>query len=183
MKNINVITKVLTKILEVGHWVAVGLMAAVAICCIAAPDWIKYFMDTAALAKEAEISVYGFELAAAAGEEIPVKALCLFAVGSVSIFSFMAMVFRNLYLIIKKSEGSTPFQPDNVRMFREIGIFSISIPVVGLIMSLIIRLVMGPDIVELSVKPDGFIMGIIVLCLTQLFARGVQLEKDVDGLL
>ena len=28
----------------------------------------------------------------------------------------------------------------------------------------------------------GIIMGIIVLCLTQVFVRGAEMEKDVDGL-
>lgn len=97
--------------------------------------------------------------------------------------SLMAMVFRNLYLIIKKSEGSTPFQKDNIRMLREIGIFSMVIPAVGLIMSTIIRLAAGVDAVEVSMHMDGFMMGIIVLCLTQFFAHGAELEKDVDGLL
>lgn len=57
------------------------------------------------------------------------------------------------------------------------------IPVVGLIMSMIIRLAVGVDAVEISIHMDGFIMGIIVLCLTQFFAHGAELEKDVDGLL
>ncbi|MCI8497508.1 MAG: hypothetical protein HFE85_04585, partial [Clostridiales bacterium] len=99
------------------------------------------------------------------------------------IFSLMAMVFRNLYLIVKKSEDTTPFQKDNIRMLKEIGIFSIAVPIVGLIMSIIIRLVLGVDTVETSVRLDGFVMGIIVLCLTQFFAHGAELEKDVDGLL
>ena len=44
--------------------------------------------------------------------------------------ALMAMVFRNVYLIFKTAEGktwfskgATPFQPDIVRMVREIGIF------------------------------------------------------------
>ena len=67
-------------------------------------------------------------------------------------------------------------------MLREIGIFSISIPVVGLIMSIIIRLIVGVEAAETSVNLSGFIMGIIVLCLTQYFTHGADIEKDVDGL-
>ena len=69
-------------------------------------------------------------------------------IGAVIILSLMAMVFRNLYLIIKRSETGTPFQPDNIRMLREIGIFAIAIPIVGLIMSIVCRLVLGVDAVE-----------------------------------
>ena len=95
----------------------------------------------------------------------------------------VAMIFRNLHLIFKKSENSTPFQKDNVRMMREIGIFAIAIPVIGFIMSVITRLVCGVDFAEISIDMGGISMGIIVLCFSQFFAHGVELENDVDGLL
>ena len=95
----------------------------------------------------------------------------------------MAMIFRNLHLIIKKSEGTTPFQHDNVRMFREIGIFSIAVPVVGFVMSVIARIVIGVENAEIYNGFEGFVIGIVVLCITQFFAQGIELEKDVDGLL
>ena len=184
MKELNKVVKIVAKILEIVHWVGAGLMAAVAICSAAATQWLGHFIDLNALENEAEASVYGFEVALinSAGE-INKSTLLLFAIGSVIIFALVAMIFRNIYLIIKKSEGGSPFQKDNIRMLREIGIFSIAIPVIGLIMSTIIRLVAGVDAIETSVKLDGFVMGIIVLCLTQFFVYGAELEKDVDGLL
>ena len=36
--------------------------------------------------------------------------------------------------------------------------------------------------VETSVRLYGFSMGLVILCLTQFFARGVELEQDVEGL-
>ena len=68
-------------------------------------------------------------------------------------------------------------------MMREIGIFSIAVPVLGLIMSPVMRIVLGVDAVEISVDMNGIFMGIIVLCLTQFFVHGAQLEEDVEGLL
>ena len=65
-------------------------------------------------------------------------------------------------------------------MLREIGIFSIAIPIAGLIISVLIRII-NTDI-EASVNQSGVIMGIIVLCLTQVFVRGTEMEKDIDGL-
>lgn len=50
-------------------------------------------------------------------------------------------------------------------------------------MSVIIRLVIGVDAVEININQSGLFMGIIVLCLTQYFIYGAELEKDVDGLL
>ena len=71
----------------------------------------------------------------------------------------------------------------NTNFLKEIGVFSIAVPIVGLIMSAIIRLVVGIEATEASANMSGIFMGIIVLCLTQYFVYGTELEKDVDGLL
>ena len=185
MKGLNKLGKVITKILEVFHWVGAALMTAATVCSAVAPDWVKYFVGFDA--KEccgANLDVYGFEVnLPVANGNVDMTAFLIFGIGAVIILVVMAMVFRNLYLIFKNSENTTPFQKDNIRMMREIGIFSIAVPVIGFIMSVIIRLVNGVETTELSIDMSGIFMGIIVLCLTQFFAHGAELEKDVDGLL
>ena len=185
MKKISKLGKVITKILEVFHWVGAALMTAATVCSMVAPGWVKYFVGFDA--KDccgANLEVYGFEVnAPVVNGSADMTSFMLFGIGGIIILVVMAMVFRNLYLIFKKSENATPFQKDNVRMMREIGIFSIAVPVVGFIMSVIIRLVTGVETAELSIDMSGIFMGIIVLCLTQFFAHGAELEKDVDGLL
>lgn len=185
MKGINKITKVVTKIVEIFHWVGAALMAAATVCSVAKPDWVKYFIGYDA--KEccgAELNVYGFEINTAVSDGmINMKAMLMFGIGAVLILGLMAMIFRNLNLIVKKSEGATPFQPDNVRMFREIGYFSIAVPVVGLVMSIIARLVIGVEVAEISSNFGGLVIGIVVLCISQFFAHGIEIEKDIDGLL
>ena len=184
MKKLNTLGKVITKILEVSHWVGVALMIAAVICSIAAPNWIGYFVGFDA--KEccgANLEIYGFEINAPVSDgKVDLSSFLIFGIGAIVILAVMAMVFRNLHLIFKKSENSTPFQKDNVRMMREIGIFTIAIPVIGFIMSVIARLVMGSDVAEISIDMGGIFMGIVVLCFTQFFAHGVELENDVDGL-
>ncbi|MGM9551185.1 MAG: hypothetical protein ACI3XA_02915 [Clostridia bacterium] len=185
MKSINKIAKVVTKILEVFHWVAVVLMAAATVCSVVAPDLVKYFVGFDV--KDCcgtNLEVYGFEVnAPVTNGNTDMTSFMLFGIGATIILAVMAMVFRNLYLIFKKSENASPFQKDNIRMMKEIGIFSIAVPVIGFIMSIIIRLVIGVDAVEISVNQSGICMGIIVLCITQYFIHGANLEKDVEGLL
>ena len=185
MKGINQLGKVITKILEVCHWVAVALMAAATVCSAVAPQWIGYFVGFDA--KEccgANLEVYGFEVnAPVVNGNVDMTTFMLFGIGAVIILVLMAMVFRNLHLIFKKSENSTPFQKDNIRLMKEIGIFAIAVPVVGLIMSVIVRLVTGVETAEISIDMGGIFMGIIVLCLTQYFVHGFKLEEDMDGLL
>ena len=185
MKGFNKLGKVLTKILEVFQWVGASLMLCATICSVIAPEWIGYFVGFDA--KEccgANLEVYGFEVnAPVVNGSVDMTSFLLFGIGAVVILIVMAMVFRNLHLIFKNSENSTPFQKDNVRLVKEIGIFSIAIPVIGFIMSVIIRLITGAENAEISIDMSGILMGIIILCLTQFFAHGVALENDVDGLL
>ena len=185
MKKLNTLGKVITKILEVFHWVGVALMIAAIICSVAAPNLVGYFVGFDA--KEccgANLEVYGFEVnAPAVDAKIDTATFVIFGIGSVISLALMAMVFRNLNKIFKKSENTTPFQKDNVRLVREIGIFAIAIPVIGLFVSFIARLVIGSEATEISIDMSGIFMGTIVLCLTQFFAHGVELENDVDGLL
>ena len=160
-------------------------MVAATVCSVAAPDWVKYFVGFDA--KECcsvNLDAYGFEVnLPVANGNVDMTAFLIFGIGAVIILAVMAMVFRNLHLIFKKSENGTPFQKDNIRMMKEIGIFAIAVPVIGFIMSIIVRLVTGVETAEISIDMGGIFMGIIVLCLTQYFVHGADLEKDVDGLL
>lgn len=184
MKGISKIAKVMTRVVEIFHWVGVALMIAATVCSVAAPTFVKYFVSLDA--KEccgANLSIYGFEINASVTDgRVDMKAFLLFGIGAILILALMAMIFRNLYLIIRKSEGSTPFRTENVRMFREVGIFSIAVPVVGLIMSIISRIALGVESTEASNNFGGLIIGIVVLCVTEFFIHGIELEKDVDGL-
>ena len=184
MKKISKLGAILTKILEVFHWVGAALMAAATVCSLAAPGWVGYFVNFDAKACcGANLAVYGFEVnAPVADGNVDMLTFFLFGIGAVIILALMAMVFRNLHLIFKKSENTTPFQKDNIRMMKEIGIFSIAVPVVGFVMNIVTRLVIGAEAAEISVSQSGIFMGIIVLCLTQYFIHGTELEKDVDGL-
>lgn len=185
MKKLNQIVIVVTKVLEVMYWLTAVVMAVVAVAAIAVPqkviNLIQSGMDNGAL------TVQGFEIAVqdSAGNAIS-GVLLLVGIAGIITCGLMAMVFRNIYLIFRTtsgktwfSKGKTPFQPDNIRMVREIGIFCISVPVIQLIFSIIGSVMFG---VETVVSLNGLMLGIIVLCLSQFFAYGTQLQEDVDGL-
>ena len=185
MKSTNKLGKVVTKILEVFHWVGTAIMITATICSVVKPDWVKYFLGLDMKERSGvNLEVYGFKVISPIVEEnINMASFLIFGIGAAMILTVMAMVFRNLYLIFKNSENTTPFQRDNIRMMWEIGIFSIAVPVIGFIMSVIVRLATGVETAEIRIDLGGVFMGIIVLCLTKFFVHGVELEKDVDGLL
>lgn len=184
MKNVSKAAMIAAKILELLHWIGGIVMIGLLVCTFAAKDWLVNLIGSSILEGDTMLKVYGFEIAGADGNgTVLMSAVTMFSIAGALILPLMAMILRNVYLIIKKSESGTPFQKDNLRMVKEIGIFYILIPLISLTLSYIARLFVGVDFTETSADFDGFITGIVVLCLTQVFARGIELEKDVDGLL
>ena len=178
---------VIAKIMEVFHWVAVGLLLVSLIVYFVDEKLLKYCMDLGN--GEFAVSGYSIHVLNDSGDLIPGAFVSALIIG-ILVCGLMAMVFRNIDLIFKTtagktkfSQGTTPFQPDNVRMLREIGIFAIAIPVAEGICDGIVKLVVGHDAVESSVSTVGIVFGVALLCLSQFFAYGVQLQNDSDGLL
>ena len=182
MKKLDTVTRILAKLVEVGHWIAAVSMVVVLVLSLLMGAEVVQNVSLADFG--ASLTTYGFDVAVinSAGQ-VDLAALRLFCVGSAVVLSLMAMVFRNVHLIMKRSENHTPFQPDNVRMVREIGIFLIAVPLTGLLFNILLRLILGVDAVETSEDLSSLLVGLVVLCLSRIFARGMELEKDVDGLL
>ena len=178
------VAKVVTKVVEIAHFVAAALILAAAVCALAAPQYLHHFVEFEPVGNVIVLSAYSFEVITPSLNGLPdLTVFSLYGFGAVTIFVLIALIFHNIYSVIEKSEGRTPFQMDNVRKLKWVGVFSIIIPVVGFVMGSVIKLAVGVDAVEVSGGMDGLIMGIIVLCLTQFFAHGVELEDEVEGLL
>lgn len=175
------LTKVLSKLAEVACWIGSVSMAVGLILTLVMGE-----KAVAMAPGDVEISLnsFGFEvLVVDAAGSLNLAALRLYLAAGMVLMGLMAMVFRNVNLILRASEGATPFQPDNIRMVREIGIFLIAAPVAGLVFSVVGRLMLGAAYAEINVNLGGLLPGLVVLCLSQIFARGMELEQDVDGLL
>lgn len=191
MNAISKATRIIAKILEVAHWVGVALMVVILGFCAFAPDKTASMFVGGIEGASGPDTMYGFsfELVDATGM-LNIPAVIVFAIAGIILFTLMAMVFRNVYLIIKTSEGNTwfskgatPFQPEVTRMLREIGYFTIAVPMVGLIMSVIGTLVVGPEFAESSVDVSYVFFGLLVLWLTQVFTRGEELQEEAEGLI
>ncbi len=185
MKGIHKIALVVSKIMEILHWVGAAFLTVLFVFSLFAKNLLYGLYEkgiiTVSPDSGADTGGLAWELVDKAGN-LNMAALSWFCVGAIITMILFAMVFRNLYLVIRNSKD-TPFKPDNVRMIREIGIFTIAEPAIGLIISIAARIALGHDNIELSVNLDGFVTGILVLFLTQVFLRGVELQDDVDGLL
>ncbi len=182
-KGIIVGAKVAMKILEVGHWVATALMTLTAVFAALAPSLLKYVISIDAAGEGPRLSAYGLEINVSNGAGgVDNTVLCLFAVGSVLLFTVVALIFRNLYNIIKDSEKTTPFSDLNVKRLKRISTLALLVPVISFIMTVIINLVFGDGAADIHMDQSGAVLAVIIMCLAEYFARGAELEKDVDGL-
>lgn len=182
------LTLIIAKIAEVLHWCLAGIMLIGAFIVIIRPEpfteWVKYTV----LHGENTLSCYGFGVSIMSADGVPRPTMVMFfALSSAIVLALMAMIFRNVYLILKTAKGKTwfakgdtPFQQNIVRMFREIGIFFVAVSVMSIISEIVVCLVGG----ELT---SGFnylscFIGLVFLCISQFFNYGTRLEKDLDGL-
>lgn len=189
MKRLNKAITIFAKIFEVFCWVGCAITAVMtAVTAFGNRGLLRYLSDINGTETELAFEGFALKVVGQTGALRPAAYIILF-VTMVIVLGIMAMVFRNVYLILKSSEnqtkfskGNTPFQPDNIRMVREIGIFLISVPVVEITMAAIARIVLGIDAVETSVGVSGIFAGFVVLALSQYFVYGMELQNDVDGL-
>lgn len=183
-KIINILAMIVSKISEVAHWIVSVSFTVAFVLSFIQREYFDGFTNDIISGINSAIDLCGLNIEIShPSAQVDIALVRIVLVTAVINFAATAMIFRNIYLIIKKSRSSTPFNPDNVRMLNEIGIFAICIPIIGFIVSTIIKLAFGIDTYEISVDTGSITMGIIVLCLTQFFAHGVELENDVDGLL
>jgi len=178
---LNKVAKVLSKVLEILFWIAEGTMILALIISLVAGeklmDYVSQGLDSGTL------TVSGFDIQILdENSSLIVGALTLACIAGIVAYGLIAMIFRNIYLIFKKSETESPFAKDNIRMVREIGIFAIALPITDVILSIAGRFLIHGDL-EISVSLNSIVFGIIILCLSRFFAYGAKLERDVDGLL
>ena len=189
MKKLNRFIIIVAKIAEVFMWVGAAMSLIITVLsAIGKMDLIRFFTDSTpgtALLTNGSFTLHALD----ASGNVVNGAFLLFFLTLALVLALMAMCARNVHLIFKTSagetafsRGATPFQPDNIRMVREIGIFMIAIPVVQLVMSIIAQIALGADMVESSLNMFNVFIGLVVLALSQYFAYGMKLENDVDGL-
>ena len=180
---------VLAKVLEVFHWVGSALTAlGVFFIAIGRLDALRFVTDANETMPEISDGVFFVDLTGLSQEQVRTVFLVFF-VALLFTMILTAMIFRNIYLVFKTaagetkfSKGRTPFQPDIVRMIREIGIFAIACPVIDMIASIVLQIAIG-DALEASVSFSGVVFGLVILCLSEFFQYGAKLQEENDGLL
>lgn len=186
MKQLPRFLQVLACIFQIVAWIFTAIALIGLIATFAVPGNIEAFLASGAIAGQ-DFVINGFGTTVISGQTITLDIVrWIIACGAVTM-SLTAMIFRNLWLILKTlkgsdtfGEGNTPFTPDITRMVREIGIFFIAIPLTELIFSCLMHLACGS--VEPYVDVSGIMTGLVIWYLARIFGYGQQLQSDVEGL-
>ena len=178
---------IISKIIEVFHWVGCGFLVVFTIALAIGKEELIYKLSSIEnLSTATDVEMYGFSIDPSNSPQL-IGAYILFFIAGAFICAMMAMVFRYVHLVFKTaagetkfSEGNTPFQPVIVKMIRRIGWLCIAVPAFELVISIIATIAFGG--VESSVQLGIVFFGLIVLALSRFFAYGVELQKDTEGL-
>lgn len=181
---------IIAAIAEVCYWIGSGMTAAIVISLAVGYTGLVSKLTSVIPEKGKDLVAFGFSISTVDADGNTVwGSYLVFFITLLLMLVMMAMICRDVYLIFRTAEGKTkfskgktPFQPDNIRMVREIGIFLIVIPVVGLIMSIIGRGVLKAYQIESSMDMHFIVVGLVVIALSGFFAYGMELQNDVDGL-
>lgn len=171
------------RVFEVVHWVGAVLCLFMAVSVLLAPDW---FMEMNGEDMSSHVVQYGYmgglDVAVTGQTGFDAGLQALLAVGGAAALVLGALVFRRLGQVIVLCHGGTPFQRPVVDKIRQMGWLVIGEPVVTAAVSLLAYIVYWPGY-TFKVDVTCMVMGVIILALSRIFAYGVKLEDDMEGLL
>lgn len=179
---------VFIRVLEALHWLGAALCVFMAVSMAVAPDWFSSLLgyEPEGELLHTQMVQYGFlgglnmVITGQTGFDTGLQALMMAGDAVTSVLG--ALTFRRIGEIIRMCHVGTPFQKPVVDRVRQIGWLVMAVPLVTVTVSLLSYVLCWPGY-SFQVDVSGVITGVIVLALSRIFAYGVKLEDDMEGLL
>lgn len=177
---------ILAKLIEIAFWIGtVGLLVA----------WIMALFFPAQIADGTLVSVSGTTEplsfmgldAGAVSLKTLGRALCFLCPAGAILCVLYAMIFRNIYAILKFlhaekglafSSENSPFRLEIAHRVQKIGLFAIAIPLFSLLGQAVLYAVGLSTAMDLNMSQLA--MGLAVLYLASVFQYGVKLQSEID---
>lgn len=190
MKKLNKVVMVLAKFFEIAHWIiAVGGALLLITTLLCPEETMNIYVSNSNMGfHDMNIGNLSIIYDLKKGD-LPASVVTTFFIAEIPIGILGAMISRNIYLICKTTKsvsldnGETIFQKDITRMVREIGIFLISSNLIGWIVGIVAKIVLGTDALEISMGLQTLFIGLVIVYLSYVFNYGNKLQDEVDGLL
>lgn len=166
--------KVITLALEIFAIIGMVLCLGMTVMAFVNPQW---------LLEHGTFTVNSIEITKPLHQiENPSLPMAIIFLTGVIATALSALMLHRMHGIIVETMAGKPFQPCTVKWMRQIGYCAVAMPLVSAVMSIVAMLI-SADGIHAVLDLSGLLMGVLVLCLTQVFAYGLELQKDVDGLL
>lgn len=176
------LTAVLSRIIEIIAWACTGLLVVVSVVLTIAKDKFTSAYESGVM-EGGKYTVNGVDSTEQFMESVGKGTAAWELLPYAVLLIFTALIFRNIYLVFRKSNTASPFSAENIKRIKNIGYLAIALPIAKMVMQVLFTLLKGSTDVMLSVSLSEFVFGLVALVLAQYFAYGAQLEQDVDGLL
>ena len=178
MKWVGKTAYVLSRICEVLLWAATALVVVSILLAFFSAGWVeKAYMDGTLTIDQTQVWLAPIN----ADGTLNTTVLGCFLLLITPMIVLLAMVFHEICGAIKLTRSGSPFQPAVVHKVRRIGYFFAASVVVGIVLELVGAIFSGSS--EWVIDFTDVVTAFIILWLTQVFAYGAELQKDVDGLL
>lgn len=183
MKNLTKAISIASKILEITYWIIAVIFLLTAILCIVSPSTVA---EVGGIDYSSEITLNSLQMEVTNSDgSINPSALAIFCTATFLTTCIGAVILRDVHLIIKRAtskEAFEPFSNDITKMVRKIGILYIVIFFIDSFAVIAGRGV-SEDNASISLSLSNIMTGLVIICLSQVFAYGKNLQTDVDGLL
>jgi len=168
-------TAVLSKVIEIIAWVCTGICALALVGFFFSKEQLVEIMQN-----EGTLQIIPGTAQIGSITENYVPIITLIMISAIIVLILVAIMFRNINLIFKNSDKESPFSEKNVTLIKQIGYIAIATPIIEMIFSGMLGAL--SNYYDFDLDLVQIIFGLIILCLSQFFAYGASLEKDVNGL-
>ena len=174
MHRLNKGALIICRVLAVFNWIA---MAASLLGLIAV--WTGITAEQLPLLHNLGVTVGGMNLSLNPAENhiLPGTQAIVF-IGGAALSLARALMFHGVSAVLLTArETGTPFLPSVVKHLQQVGVLSIAQPLIVLVVGLLTA-----NHLRTELDFTSAVIGLMVLCLSQYFAQGVLLQRDVDGM-
>lgn len=174
MRRLNKCVLIICRVLAAFSWLA---MAASLLGLIAL--WAGLTAEQLPLLHNLSVTVGGVNLSLNPAENsiLPGTQAIVF-LGGAALSLARALMFHGVNAVLLTAhEAGTPFLPGVVKHLQQAGLLAIAQPVIVLITGLLTA-----NHLRTELDFTSAVIGLMVLCLSQYFAQGVLLQRDVDGM-
>lgn len=170
---------VCSKVLEVFVWITLaGVLFFLGVCVFSGNSIIEKIAD----------GTFGFNSTNFGGlqlriqnSDITVTVLIFMGVAIMAVAICMIYICRQINIMFRSVyHGNTPFTKENINRIKSMGMVLIVYNIFDLILGILMNAAVNNGNITISFGFNGFMTGVLLICLSGIFSYGIKLQQEVD---